>query len=943
MLIEIERQLQDAFAALADSRRRNGWPVFAIEHGLRPDEIEALRIALEADLSRNRGLNRVHVLVWLVMAAEVGYSYNGDEYWQSFEQKIPSWRDWGNRPALKQKFLCFEKAYSGFRPVGRWAEHFSIISWPISHAILASALHSKFAQLLHDTRFEFAARQNWTDEELGRFASDSYFGGSTLLAGLLEQHELTGNLISNLRNETQALGDTPIQPEVMQRLCDDIQSVRLGKSNLQGFRRVQRTTSIRVKGGLETRTNSHSPFDTKEKEAFNQRYRPKWIAKIDSEGAWRLGLNLQGIAGLLAEQGLRLREMLGVKMKFVGDKRPSPIEALRAFVTKPMIEVPNFADVLARPLFSFEGEAEGLEQLKEIVIGPLMRTCWLLRIQADGLAQEVMGLHIKRRSHYLLVTQQALPPAVCTQLDLKKVNCATEGAVAYILESGDVITEHAKAELKKLGLGWSHSIDVLPVGLVPRWEDGSSSVVYVQDEKVLLHIDSDLTVDGFTIKINSNPPVRVNTEQSQNTLLELSDLDIGSHSVLIQPVGAQHAHIPATELFISVRSKEHWSLLGAPSAGFSVEASPHTVSFEDIRSGASVLNVNGLRGEVCCVSVAFFNYREDLIHHSKLGHMKLPHIIKSDDVLLERLDEDEFEEHLQAASTVVLSFVLSQIGKIGRSFDRELQPIRWNTDKLNGKSIVRLIDETDDVEKPALWRASIGVPDEREQVEYVRVCLGDEISAPGYMYGFEGTKRGLSRVFATMDRPTLSAFSQLRPPPVQFKSTQASDLVELLAIYNRWRNATFSGLLSMHWRRFVISEIELHTFKLILNETWVNRMWAFSKKVPELLPKQQKHVGGSPGFASQIQSKWKIWSRFDQDAIDQFAAHAVRYKITRDSQLAKCAYLLAVQPHKLDLESEPVLDLLSRAGESPSLWKGAFFAKTVVASHRHSLNREKPA
>ena len=538
MLTEIESQLRNTFSSLANSRLESGWPVFAIEHGLTPSEVKELTSKLQEHLYRNRMLNRDHVLVWLVVAAEVGYSYNGDEYWQSFEQQIPAWRNYGDRSALKRMFLRFEKTYSGFRPLGRWAEHFSIISWPISHSILASALHSKFAQLLHDNRFELAARQNWTDAELGKFASDSYFGGSTLLAGMLEQYELTGNLILNLRNESQALGDAPIQPAIVQRLCDDIQSARLGKSNLQGFRRVQRTTNIRVKGGLKTQTSSHSSFDTIEKEAFNQRYRPKWIAKIDKEGAWRLGLNLQGIAGLLAEQGLRLREMHGVRMKFIGDKRPSPIQALRAFVTKPMIEVPNITDVLTQPLITFEGEAAGLELLREIVIGPPMRVCWLLRIQADGLAHEVMGRHIKRRSSYLLVTHQALPTKVCEQLGLMNVDCATEGPVTYILESGNIITENAKVELKKLGLGWSHSIDVSPVGLVPRWEDGSNSVVYVQDEKVLLQIYSDLAVDGFTVKVNSSPPLRINAEHSQNTILELSDLGIGSHSVFIQPVGA---------------------------------------------------------------------------------------------------------------------------------------------------------------------------------------------------------------------------------------------------------------------------------------------------------------------------------------------------------------------------------------------------------------------
>jgi len=940
MLSELESQLGNSFATLADNRARNGWPVFAIEHGLTADEIELLKSELQAALTHNQQMSREHFLVWVVIAAEIGYSYSGDEFWQSFVQQIPAWGNWGDRPSLKRRFLRFAKEYHGFRPQGRWAEHFSIISWPISHAILAGALHSKFAQLLHDTRFELSARQNWANAELGRFTSDSYFGNSTLLAGLLEQHELTGSLVSNLGSEIQAHGDTPIQPGVLQRLCDDIESARLGRTNLQGFRHVQRTTNMRVRGGLESIKAVAPPIDGAEKTSFHQRYRPKLIAKVDKDGAWQLGLNLQGIAGLLAEHGIRLREMRNVRMKFVGQRSWSPIQALRTVVAKPMIGVPDLNAVVSKPLIEFDGEADGLDLLKQIVIGPPMQTCWLLRMQASGLAHEVAGRHIKRNSRYLLLTHQELSKQICKSLNATRASCITEGPVAYILETNDVIAEAQKSELKKMALGWRHRIDVSPIGLVPRWEDGADSVVFVQGEAIFLRIDSDAIVDGFTVRVDSGDAVRVNIGGQNSTILELSDLDIGSHRICIAPIGLRHSKVPETEFYISIRSREHWSLLGAPAAGFSVETSPHTVSFDDVKDRKSAIQVLGLQGETCQVSVSLFDHRLELIHAEKLGSIKLPSRLEFENSLFKSVREGPLAEYLQDAGTVTLSFEVPHIARIDHSFDQELAPIRWKVRHRDEAMLVRLVDETDSSDPPKIFRASLASPDKFRPVEYAQVCVGDEIEVPGAMYQLKNGEHIHSRAFTMMDKATLSSFSQLGSQPVVFESNKSSEVIQFLTAYKVWRSAKFSGPLAPHRRRSLLREMEIQLFRLILPPRWVDTMWTYSARNPDKLPNQQRHVGGSPGFASQIRAKWKIWSRFNQTAVDQFADHAIRYGITEDARLAKCAFVLAVRPHKLNSRSEPITNLLDRAGESPSLWKGAFFAKTVIASHKQAERKK---
>ena len=95
-------------------------------------------------------------LVWIVFATEQGYDYDGDEYWNTFERRMPVW-DRGWRPSLRAWFGKFHETYGGFRPVGSWANHFSIIAWPITHALLPKDLQVQLARALYALRYQLAS------------------------------------------------------------------------------------------------------------------------------------------------------------------------------------------------------------------------------------------------------------------------------------------------------------------------------------------------------------------------------------------------------------------------------------------------------------------------------------------------------------------------------------------------------------------------------------------------------------------------------------------------------------------------------------------------------------------------------------------------------------------------------------------------------------------
>src|SRR5439155_6614326 len=85
-LRQVHERLETHFQDLRADRDQSGRgkPIFALEHGLREPEIEDLRQAVRQSLGSS-GLSSRWWLPWVVYAAEIGYRFTGEEYWQTFE------------------------------------------------------------------------------------------------------------------------------------------------------------------------------------------------------------------------------------------------------------------------------------------------------------------------------------------------------------------------------------------------------------------------------------------------------------------------------------------------------------------------------------------------------------------------------------------------------------------------------------------------------------------------------------------------------------------------------------------------------------------------------------------------------------------------------------------------------------------------------------------
>jgi len=251
MLAEAQTRLEEHFTGLAGERSGYGYPVYALEHGLEREEIEALRRELQEDLSGSGYPQRKYWLLWIVVAAEVGYAYDGDEYWISFAAGMPEWSRFGSRETIRQWFRAFASDFAGFSPQGRWAEHFSIIAWPITHSILPLYLQYHFAQHLYDLRYELARRDDIGIEQLGEFLRERYQGYSSRFGNFLEQAELTSRLVLALRDDDVQNTVAPVSRATLSRIVSDLESHRSARDYLSAARRILREARLRGSGRLD--------------------------------------------------------------------------------------------------------------------------------------------------------------------------------------------------------------------------------------------------------------------------------------------------------------------------------------------------------------------------------------------------------------------------------------------------------------------------------------------------------------------------------------------------------------------------------------------------------------------------------------------------------------------------------------------------------------------
>ena len=154
VLQHLHGKLNSHFRRLHEQRQQlePASPVFALEHDLGEAELDMLKSAVRSGISDywSRPLRKHLVAVRRVRGGD-GLRLRGRRV---LDDILITRRRGGppGRSTIRDWFVRFHDQYGGARPTGAWAGHFTIISWPITHAVLPVYLQRQLAKLLYEFR-----------------------------------------------------------------------------------------------------------------------------------------------------------------------------------------------------------------------------------------------------------------------------------------------------------------------------------------------------------------------------------------------------------------------------------------------------------------------------------------------------------------------------------------------------------------------------------------------------------------------------------------------------------------------------------------------------------------------------------------------------------------------------------------------------------------------
>ena len=816
-----DRRLAAHFGALA--RDRKDIPIFALEHGLAPAEVLALQNTLRANL-RASAPARDHQLVWVVYAAEIGYSYAGDEYWQTFEEKTPGWTLYGRRDRIRDAFVAFQRTFAGAKPSGPWAEQFSIIAWPITHAILPRDLQQQLARILYDLRHSFSAELFDEPQRLGDFIAARSWNTSARFQNLVQAPALVGQIAAALLVQGRENFKALLHPTALKRIGDDVDRERRGRDWLRGARRAaEERAEIR---GLTIGRPTNTTFQRRDEaraEVVRLGIEPRLVLRPIEGSRWEVSLEIPDLSHLLLRFPT-VRDVLSESRCAVAGAAGRPLargRCLHGPQRVPLGRWPRPDDVLLK----FERTDAQLEYLlrAECMLRP--GSSWLFKVASDGLAYESRGMRVRADSKYLLVSTEPFTPSSLA----RSVELTCQGLHAVLLDVPPALTSEWERALKQLEVSQAKAIEVWPAGLAAVAWDDEGHGEWLASETPTLAIRSDHALDELTIAMGNGPSLSLtltDTPPGEPIFVELPPLPVGLHKFSVAARsgrGVDSEVIGDLDVVMRVREARPWSPGSTAHGPLEVELDPAAPSLEQLWEGAAAVLVRGPTGRQAKWRVQMFaRAGEAPLLDRQLPPVTLP------------LSSEEwtrhFETHLKKfkdaprayddAHVCEVELSAEELGVFTLSCEREFSPLRWSVRRTSDGFVARLHDDAGSgevvIERFSFDRPTVG--------ERMATSAAHKAPRGGGLYvATLGTFRAAIIVPPIVETPL-----DLRcVPRIDDEERKPAAINKLVALAQEWGTARLSGDLIAGLRRLAI----LHALTASVHALIGGRAWASAESM----------------------------------------------------------------------------------------------------------------
>lgn len=816
-----QRVLQEHFSKLRARRsvEIGDEPLFALEHELGEDDVDAVALAVRAHIL-HRPPSWEHRLPWIVYASEFGYEYSGDEYWQTFEEETPGWQERGNRHWVRRCFIDFHERFGGAKPTGPWARHFSIICWPITHAILPRDLQLQLARLLFEVRHVLSSRALETPRRLGELLAARSWGGSSRFRQLTQEPLLLGQIASALLLQDEPSASSLILPTTLRRIGEDLDRERRARTWMRGARKSARQqvrfARIIDMGGQRGPTTEQED-GKRNAPPTNHVLEPRLVLRPTGEETWDVLLELPDFSPALARFP-ELKEPL-VESRSYLEGSGKPLARGRLLYGPQRIRLRRWPQA-GSPLLRFERSDLGFDHF--LSLGCLLRPgpTWLFKVASDDLAHELRAAVVRAGQKYILLCEDRPPKNAPPFVNPVRVCC--ERVHAVLLDLPPAITPQLGEVLAELGIRQAGTLRVWPAGLTPANWDGEGNAEWLSTETPRVGACVDHSVDVFTFQLGAETLEVAPSRTGAPVFVELAGLAVGRHTLRVSATSSDGLadHRP-TNLEIRIREPRVWRPGCATQGALFVVLDPSTPTLEQLWENEVQVEVHGPPDHQVICTVQLYRKGDTKPSCEKeLPPLRLPVTANDWRVRIDmhfRKDRD-VQNAYDRAHRCEVRLRAGELGAFRLTAEREFSPLRWAVYRTQRAYLLRMLDDSGVDEDPRVERYGFDTPDVAEPLDPTPFCKdkGREVRA-----GLHVARCG-DHQCAVVIFPERYPLAALRVEPrLRSRKRTPSNVMDLIGLVDLWSKAHLTGGLSgLSMRKRILECMMQKVFGLIGGNRW---------------------------------------------------------------------------------------------------------------------------
>jgi len=819
-------------------------PIYGLEHGLGEEEIKSISRTIKKKILHGPPSND-QWLVWMVYATEIGYDYAGDEYWQTFERETPGWTEYGDRYWLRKCFLWFHKKFGGAKPTGRWAEHFSIICWPITHAILPKDLQRQLAQILFELRHSFSAHLFESHTTLGERIAVQGWNATSRFQNFAEETQLVGLIATALLLQGKFGTEGILHEATLQRIGEDLDRERRAREWLRRARKMaEKRAHIRgLSFGHYRPDATESSLEKARSEVQKLGIEPRLILrpKDVQRKLWEVLLEIPDFSHLMLNFP-KFRDILTGSRCEVAGSSGRPLARGCCLYGSQRIALSRWPDS-NEVLLQFDQTHPQLDYLlrTECLLRP--GPTWLFRIASDNLAYETRSLSVRASERYIIVNStNSMNSGEIT----KSINLTCDGTYSVLIELPTALTEEWEEWLRNHGIGQAKTIEVWPAGLGAVAWDGEGYGEWIASEQPCIGIRSDHYIDSIIVSMGIEPNQTLEIAPvipGESYFIELPELPVGLHTVNFLTRQSNFKEIESIgELDVVMRICEArpWAPGISAQGPLLVQIDPAVPTLEELWEEKIELTLQGPEGRQIECKLSFFeNDAKTAKLVKQLPPIELPFSSANwreyFDKFFKKLKEVEIA--YDSARSCELYFSAEELGTFTIHCEREFTPLRWSVRRDKKSYVARIFDDSGNSTPPKISYYTFEEPAIEKQLEYGSIY---RVADAGGLYV---ARQGLLNS-AVIIPPvvTIDRFSALRcTPRFETPDLAAEAVIKLISLSGIWANARLPGdPISSIRQRDILREVTRQVLRIIGGKNWYEAENSYKDRKCKLIDLKRK-------------------------------------------------------------------------------------------------------